>query len=229
MIKFFLCVVTAFFIASIIVGCSSGASSLPPTHAPFVLPTLNPPTTVPPTHTPTAMPTLMLPTRTPLPLAVSTIANVQGATAQSSPTIALPTSTRIPVATVTPAASPAPTVVPGVYVTGLRIDPAPVRGPDLKFYATFLNSMDREQNNRWAVYIFRAENQKGIGETTRTDSAMPMGTAELLSLGYWRLPLGGPCEWLTAKVGLITAENKIVWFTAPNGTVFEKGFTVCPP
>jgi hypothetical protein len=116
-----------------------------------------------------------------------------------------------------------------VYVTDLRIDPLPARGSELKFYPTFLNTLDREQNFRWAVYIFRADNQRRMGETTRTDMAVPTGASELESVGSWKLPLGGPCEYYYAQVGWAGADNQIAWFTAPNSPVFQKGFTLCPP
>lgn len=89
--------------------------------------------------------------------------------------------------------------------------------------------MDREQNYRWVVYIFKADTQKVIGETTRTDLSIPVGTFERQSNGYWKLPLGGPCDWFYAQVGWLNADNKVTWFTTPSGAVFQKGFTVCPP
>lgn len=226
--KLFLCVATLVFIANVSVACS-GAIPVPPTHAPVSLPTLNPPTPLPPTRTPipSATPTRVPPTPTPLPITPTPI--VQGPTVQVSPTVALPKSTPTPAATATRAASPTLAIAPGLYATGLRIDPLPVRGSDLKFYVTFLNSMEQEQNHRWTVYIFRADNQKGIGETTRTDTPIPVGTVEMLSFGSWKLPLGGPCDYFYAQVGWSNAENKAVWFTTPTGSVFQKGFTVCPP
>jgi hypothetical protein len=104
-----------------------------------------------------------------------------------------------------------------------------VRGPDLRFYARFINSTGAEQNNRWLVYVFKADTQRQVGETSRTAAPIPAGTAEQPSDGAWRLALGGPCDYFYAQVGWINAENKVVWFTTPNGTTFQKSFTVCPP
>jgi hypothetical protein len=111
----------------------------------------------------------------------------------------------------------------------LRIDPPPVRGPELKFYPTFLNTLEGEQNYRWAVYIFRADTQRRTGETTRTDTSVSTGTFELESVGSWKLPLGGPCDYFYAQVGWAGADNQVTWFTVPNGPVFQKGFAACPP
>ncbi len=217
-------------------------TAIPPT--PTAVPTATN-TPVPPTQTSlpptaTASPPLATVTEAPRveasqtpPAQVTAIAasSVVTPSPAPSPTLLPPTPSPSPSPTVipTPVPSAVPAIRPGVYVTDMRIDPPPVRGPDLKFYATFLNSMDREQNYRWAVYIFRADTQRGTGETSRTDSTIPTGTAEELSNGAWKLPLGGPCDYFYAQVGWINPENKAVWFTTPAGAVFQKGFTVCPP
>ncbi len=89
--------------------------------------------------------------------------------------------------------------------------------------------MELEQNALWSVVVFRADTQRQIGETTRTDSGIPVGSGEQLSNGSWKLPLGGPCDYFYAQVGWINFENKLVWFTLPSGAVFQTGFTLCPP
>jgi hypothetical protein len=116
-------------------------------------------------------------------------------------------------------------------VTNLRIDPdPPLRGPDLKFIPTFANTAEQTQNFRWTVYIFRADTpNRSIGETARTDTPIPSGTVEVPSLGAWKLPLGGPCDYFFAQVGWLNNENKVVFFTTPSKQIFQKGFTVCPP
>ncbi len=223
--KFLFCAVVFVALAGVVSGCSSPPIPVPPIHAPLSLPTLIPPTRIP--ATPTAMPTLAPPTQTAVPLAAATAVGTQESPTAAS-TAATPTISASPVA-LTPLPSPTSAVPRGLYVTDVRIDPPPVRGPDLRFYVTFLNSMEQEQNYRWAVYIFRADTQRGIGETTRTDVPIPTGAVEQPSYGSWKLPLGGPCDYFYAQVGWINAEGKIVWFTTPSGSVFQKGFTVCPP
>lgn len=220
--------------AGVSVGCAPEVLPVAPTHAPLALPTLIPPTQIPFTPTATATPTLP-PTATLAPTATNTSAVTQEPGSQAPPVVLLPTASPTPAASPTPlpspthAPSPTPAAPGGVYVTDLRIDPPPERGPELKFYPTFLNTLEEEQNYRWAVYIFRADNQRRTGETTRTDMTVPTGTSELESVGSWKLPLGGPCEYLYAQVGWAGADNQITWFTAPNGPVFQKGFAPCPP
>ncbi len=207
-------------------GCASAPGLSVPTPAPFALPTLIPPTRVPPTATATLPPT---PTPTSVP-PTPTAAPTQEALATLAATATL--------ATVTPSLVPTPTLVPpiptaaiarGLYVTDLRIEPPPVRGVDLKFTALFLNGLGQEQNYRWEVYIFRADTQRQTGETSRTDLPIVSGTSEQPSNGSWKLPLGGPCDYFFAQVGWLNAENKIMWFSNPNGATFQKGFAVCPP
>ncbi len=243
-------VVMFVILAGIVGGCSPSPIAVAPTHAAFALPTLIPPTKVPPTPTvaPTAPP---VPTSTPSPVpptATMTVQATQSALAAISPTgeplvrpsatpsvapetprIASPTAGPSPAPLPTLAPSPTPAIAAGVYITDLRTDPPPVRGPDLTFYATFLNSIGREQNVRWAVYIFRPDTQRSTGETTRTDTMVPAGTTEQPSLGSWRLPLGGPCDYFYAQVAWINTENKPVWFTTSSGSTFQKVFAVCPP
>jgi hypothetical protein len=202
-------------LAGVIAGCAPEVLPVAPPAAPFVLPTLIPPTPIPLTPTATATPTLVPVTATPT-------AATRGPTARTSPTVVTLTATPSRVA------MPTSAIPPGVYVIDLRTDPPAVRGPDLKFFATFLNAMSKEQTYRWEVYVFRADTQKGFGETTRTDSAIPAGTVERQSNGTWKLPAGA-CEFFYAQVGWFNAENKITWFTTPSGAVFQKTLTMCPP
>ncbi len=237
--KVLFCAVVFVMVAAV-GGCSSPLTPPPATHAPLSLPTLIPPTRIPPTPTqlPTVTPSPVPPTPTPAPT-MTVVAEVTPspsvpalgfeASPTTSPAQLPPTVTPSPTSVPTPVPSPAPAIPRGLFVTELRIDPPPVRGPELKFYATFLNSMEQEQNYRWAAYVFRADTQRGTGETARTDTTIPTGTAEQLSNGAWKLPLGGPCDYFYAQVGWFNPENKIVWFTTPSGSLFQKGFTVCPP
>ncbi len=236
-------------------GCSPEPLTVPPTHVAFALPTLVPPTPIPPTATPrppatatplpspTPSPVPPTATFTPVPPTSTATAVAPGVaspppqpatptlvpTAAPTPTRVPPTATAAPTLSPTPAATPTPAVPPGLYVTDMRIDPPPVRGQDLKFTVKFLNSMDHEESHVWLVYIFRADTQRGTGETSRTNSALAMGTSEFLSNGSWKLALGGPCDYFYAQVGWINEENKPVWFNTPSGAVFQKGLAVCPP
>ncbi len=245
--KILLCTVVLIALAAGIGGCSPEPLTVPPTHVAFALPTLVPPTPIPPTATPRPSPTTApLPSPTPSAVpptqTVTTVPPTPTATAMalglaspppqpatSTPTLVPPTATAVPTRSPTAVATPTPAVPPGLYVTDMRVDPAPVRGQDLKFTVKFLNSMDHEESHVWIVYIFRADNQRGTGETTRTNSALTMGTTEYLSNGSWKLPLGGPCDYFYAQVGWINDENKVVWFNTSTGSVFQKGLAICPP
>jgi hypothetical protein len=116
-------------------------------------------------------------------------------------------------------------------MSNLRIDPnPPVRGTDLIFYATFVNSTGATQNYKWIVYIYRADTPgKSTGETTAQTSAIPVGSNEIKGSGAWKIALGGPCENYVARPAFFDQSNQPVNFTQPNGKLFEKAFTVCAP
>ncbi len=230
-------VIMAFIAAGIAAGCASSPTPAAPTHPPFVLPTLIPPTRIPPSPTPsptatwtsTSVPPTATLTSTPL-SGLSQNAGISGAITPSAvPASQTPTATRTLALTATPAATPTPAIPPGLYVTDMRIEPPPQRGPDLTFYPTFLNTLGREQNYRWSVYIFRADTQKRIGDTSFNNDPIPTGNVEQRTNGSWHWPLGGPCEYFYAQIGWTNDENKIIWFTTTNGAIFQKGFTACPP
>ncbi len=220
-------IVIAGLMVGIVTACAAPPTRTLATPQAFSLPTLIPPTSVPPT--PTAIPTAT-PSPTPVPptpASSPTSAGTIAAAASPAPATPIPTATHTPV----PSPVPSPTlgVPPGLYVTEMRIDPPPMRGLDLSFYPMFLNTLDREQNYRWTVYIFRADTQKRIGETSLSTVPIPPGSNEMPSIGSWRWPLGGPCEFFYAQVGWFNDENKVVWFANTNSTTFQKGFTACPP
>ena len=211
------------------VACAPARSvALAPTPPPLTLPTLIPPTRVPPTPT-------TAPTPTPIPPTPTTAPTADGTPTVSAlaPSVALPTATIAATSTATPtsAVSPTPALQAGLFVTGLRTLPdPPVRGPDLKFLVTFSNGTGRDQNYRWLVQIYKADTpNKSFGETTVSNAPIPPGAIEQTSLGAWRLPLGGPCDYFFARVVSFNADNKPVPFTTPDGKVFEKGLTICPP
>lgn len=147
------------------------------------------------------------------------------------PTAALPTvmPTSIPTSIPTSTPPPLPTILPGLYVTSLRTDPnPPLRGTDLTFYATFLNTTGTAQNYKWIVYIYRPDNlNTTVGETTRTETGILLGSSESKSLGNWKIPVGGPCENYIARVAFFDQENKAIMFAVPNGKTFQQDFAVC--
>ena len=120
---------------------------------------------------------------------------------------------------------------PGLYVTDIRTDPvSPIRGVDLTFYVSFVNTTGSLQNLKWIVYIYRPENMaRSFGETTGATTTFPSTIGEAQSAGTWKLPLGGPCENFTVRAAWFDKDNKPVFFNTFDGKPFEKGLTVCPP
>jgi hypothetical protein len=132
-------------------------------------------------------------------------------------------------ASVAPTAVP-PTPKPGLFVTDLRIQPAPQRGVDLTFFPTFTNNSGNMMTFTWRVLIYKADNlATSFSDTTWTLSNFTTNPGEVQSLGKWNLPLGGPCENYFARVGWQDANNQTQLFLKPDGAVFVKSFTVCPP
>lgn len=112
----------------------------------------------------------------------------------------------------------------------MRVEPNPVRGQPLTFYPTFFNNTGSPQNIKWVVYIYRSDTpNRRIAETTALYLTIPPGTFEQKGLGTWKLDLGGPCDYFYAEVAFFDANNRGVSFTTPDGTVYQKGLTLCPP
>ena len=188
-----------------------------------------------PTFTPAARVTWTPSPGKPVAAATSTSAPTQAASnVPSTPTIA-PTNTSIPTSTptVAPSATPssAPVLPAGLFINNLRVEPnPPTRGTDLFFYATFVNNTSTVQNFKWLVYIYKPETpNKSFSETTAGLTAIATGTGEYKSLGSWKIALGGPCENYFARVAWFDENNKAINFTQPDGSVYEKTFTVCAP
>ena len=186
------------------VGCAS------PTTAPT--PTL----TLTSAPKPTQPATVALPTNSPLPSATPSSTSV------STSAVSIVTWTPIPTVAV-------PTVPPGLFMINLRIDPnPPTRGSELVFSATFVNTTGTAQNYRWLVYIYRPDNPNNpFGQTTPLLTGVPVGTNEFKGAGTWKIGLGGPCENFLARPAWLDQNNKPFNFTRPDGTPFEKSFTVC--
>ena len=187
-----------------------------------------------PTATPAPPPTLTLPpATTPTPIGAATKAVVAvspTATATRLPPTVTPTTpTSTPMHTPTIKPTPAPTIAPGLYVTGLRTDPnPPLRGTDLIFFPTFLNTTGALQNYRWNVYLYRPDNlTTRFGEATRADTSIPVGGGEFKSGGGWKIPVGGPCENFVARVVFFDHNNQAIPFPQPDGAIFQRDLAVC--
>jgi hypothetical protein len=140
-----------------------------------------------------------------------------------APTVAFsPTATRVP-PTLTPS------VPSGLYVTGLRLEPSPpMRGQEIGFYVTFLNTTGKDQAYRWIIYIYKQPNlRNSFGETTATAPLVPVGTSVQKAVGTWKTGIG-PCEDHLARVDWLDESKKPTQFVKPDGTPAEFPFTVCP-
>ncbi len=145
-----------------------------------------------------------------------------GGTAAPAP----PTVSNLPQPTPVPPTLAAP---PGLYVTGVRLEPGPQRGVDIGFYPMFLNTTGGTQTYRVKVYLYRAENMRNsYGETSTGSITIPVGSTEQKGAGSWKLGGGGGCEDFVARVGWIDDQNRITYFNAPAGGTFESRFSVCP-
>jgi hypothetical protein len=194
-------------LVSFAAACSSAPAVKPAPTIPAI-PTLAP------TEVPTKVAVAVPPTATATPLPPTPAPTVPASTPTNTPTIK-PT--------------PAPTIAPGLYVTNLRTDPnPPLRGTDLIFYPTFLNTTGTLQNYRWNVFLYRPDNlTTRFGEATRTDTSIPINGGEFRSVGGWKIPIGGPCENFVARVVFFDQNNQALPFPKPDGTVFQKDLTVC--
>ncbi len=172
---------------------------------------------------PTPLPLATLPNNTPV------LSNPASPEANATAPVN-PSETVTPLATTT-APPPTPVIPDGLYITDLRFSPdPPVRGAELNFFATFANATNAELTFRWIVYIYRSDNPaKSYSETTVTTSILSLGAQEQKSNGYWKLPVGGPCEDYVARVAFIDNNNKASLFKQPNGQTFEKPFALCAP
>ncbi len=117
---------------------------------------------------------------------------------------------------------------PGVYVTGLKIDPAqPKFGKDITFIATFRNTTAKDDQAQWFIEIFNRESNKSVGETLVQTITIPPGTHEF-SVDGWKLSAEKACVRLYAQAWHLNAENKPVHYVSENGEVISHEFEVCP-
>lgn len=221
---------------------------------PFVPSSASPTLFTPPTAAPTTPPPLSTLTATPyIPVPV-TPAIQSTATASATPFIPPPVTPTLFIPSevppsptlfvppkVPPVPPPPPTLFipspppvalqPGVFVTGIRLDPPhPLQKQDVTFYVTFLNTTGVEQKYRWFIFIYLEDQSTPFGQTS-SDMAyiIPPGTSEQVSLNTWKMGPGQPCTNLTAEVHWIGPEDTRPAFAGPNGRDFVFPFTVCPP
>jgi hypothetical protein len=153
----------------------------------------------------------------------------------ASPTGVPPTATAPrPTATAVPptATIEAPTTIsapPGVYVTGIRVDPPePHAGNQITFYANFLNTMGSVQQYRLCVEIFTPDDlRRSKGITTCTNQDIPEGASELASTGWNQDRIGGCVLYLAYPIWEDQAKARTK-FPRPEGGDIWQDFTLCP-
>lgn len=204
--------------AFIIVSSVFPSSMTMPTQ--FTFPTITPMSSVvvvQPTQVP-VIPTAILPTAIPSALPTTT----------SSPTIVLPLpATATPVLPSAIPTTATPQIPPGVYVTKIRPEPSsPPPATDTSFWVTFLNTTSNPARYKWKVYIYKPDNlRNSFGETSAVTIDIPIGSTEQ-NIGRWRITAGACGDYL-ARVGWIDDNNRITFFTHPDGQMYELAFATC--
>lgn len=138
----------------------------------------------------------------------------------------VPTSAVIPTATVFGPTSAATAVNarPGLYVTAFRVDADLKRAQPVTFTVTLLNAGEADTYRLFAP-IYRADETKNFGETTRRTVLVPKGVS-VLTLIYPGVTGINQCEKYRAKV--LREEDGIFDVYKPDGTILWLDFTICP-
>ncbi len=190
----------------------------PPTAAPKPTETVKPTTAPSPTEAPKPTATNVPPTSAPQ--ATATTAQATAAPATSAP----------PTATIAPTTAPPTSAPPGLYVTAIRLDPSqPAHAQDISFSVSFLNTANGDQNQKWVIYIYRADNPTKINlQTAVTQSTFPSGSTDLQALPPVKFGVtGNACDYYFAQVDSVDVNNKGTPLSQPDGQALTKGFAVC--
>lgn len=112
----------------------------------------------------------------------------------------------------------------------MRLDPPqPTHGQAVSFYVTFLNTAATDNNQRWQVYIYKADTPtRRNNETTVLLTTFQPGSVELKALGTFTFgPTGSPCDYFYAVVDILDINNKGTDLTQPDGKTFQKALVIC--
>ena len=219
-------VLLALTAALLAVTACSAAPTPTPTQAP------PPPPTVAPKPTETTKPTLApSPTEAPKPTATNVPAtSAPQATATTAQATAAPATSAPPTATTAPTTVPQTSVPPGLYVTAIQLNPnQPAHAQNISFSVSFLNTASGDQNQKWVIYIYRAENPTKINQQTAiTQSTFPPGATNLQALPPVNFgATGNACDYYFAQVDSVDVNNKGTPLGQPDGQALTKGFAVC--
>ncbi len=187
---------------------------------------------------PTALPSSTAPLTETIATLQPTESTMGSAAAQPPATGANPTArtttapralTRTPTAAQRAAASPTPNLAPGVYVTGMRIEPTQIMdGQNPTFYVTFLNTASTPITYTWFIKVYEPDKRQSFGEEAKVGNVMPPGTSTLPSASNWKAPGEQPCRPFIARVFYYMAQdNAVVEFSTPAGNAYLIDFKVC--
>lgn len=126
--------------------------------------------------------------------------------------------------------APPPTPAPGVIVSDMALNPSqPTFNHDITFNVSFNNTASDMETFDWRVVVFRADTPgKSNAVTTFMNTGFPTGASQYQSEGTFRYGATGYiCEYFFARVGWLDQNNQTNYFYAADGTVFQKGFSVC--
>ncbi len=183
-----------------------------PTATSSPAPTVTP--TVPPTATATVTPSPLPPTPTPPPTLTAV-----------PPSATPPPPTKVPIQP-----SPTPTLPSGLFVTGIRTDPAVIKQKqEVTFYVTFLNTTGTNQVYHWLVFVYPKGQSLSIGETSDDrESLFTPGSVEVASINTWKIGPGQPCTDYVAEVHWTHPNGSKPAFTFVNGQTAALPLKVCP-
>ncbi|MBI5030763.1 MAG: tetratricopeptide repeat protein [Chloroflexi bacterium] len=126
------------------------------------------------------------------------------------------------------AATSAPAVPPGVYVTNMRTDPPELKhGQMPTFQVTFLNTLGISADYIWYVKLYEPDKKYSFGETAKSSGSIPAGSNTFSTFSNWVAPGASPCRPFIARVFYIASDNQVVEFPKPGGESFWYYFSVC--
>ena len=172
--------------------------------------------------------------------ATATPANLAEATLASTPsalpaTGSAPTSTPVIIPTVTPAAATTPSSnvgstpnpLPGLYATGIRVDPNLHKNQPIDFHVTIFNSTGLKQSHKVCAEIYHPGDQKSFGITSCLPQTIPLGTSEV-STGTWKVTGLHACLAVRARAVIRDTGDVRVPLRQTGGGDLWLDFQVCP-
>lgn len=124
-----------------------------------------------------------------------------------------------------------PVLPPGLYVSDLIVDPVQAaHGQNIAFAVAFSNTSSGDQNVKWKVYVYRADNPiKSNTESAAVPVSYPPGMIPLQSvpLNFKLGSTGNNCDYFFARVATLDNNNQPNVLNGLDGKIFEKGFAIC--